>query len=137
MLKIRLKRIGRKNDPSFRIVLIDSQKGPKSGKINQILGFYEPRKNVTNVEGEEIKSWIKKGAQVSDTVWNILISQKVISGKKINVLPRKSPIKKEGVEVKGETKVETKAEIKEAVKEEVREEVREEVKEEVPDEVVA
>jgi small subunit ribosomal protein S16 len=95
MLKIRLKRVGRKHDPSYRVVLIDSHSGPKSGKINEILGFYDPRKDIKELKGEEIKAWISKGAQVSDTVHNILVGEKVIEGKKINVLPRKSPIVKE------------------------------------------
>ena len=91
MLKIRLKRVGRKHDPSYRVVLIDSQRGPKSGKINEILGFYDPRKDIKELKADEIRNWISKGAQVSDTVHNILVGEKVIEGKKINVLPRKSP----------------------------------------------
>ena len=91
MLKIRLKRVGRKHDPSYRVVLIDSHKGPKSGKINENLGFYDPRRDIKELKADAIKDWISKGAQVSDTVHNILIDQKVIEGKKINVLPRKSP----------------------------------------------
>lgn len=66
------------------------------------------------LDGERIKYWISNGAQVSDTVHNILVGQKIIEGKKINVLPKKSPIVKE-VE-------ETKEEVKEEVKEDVSEE---------------
>lgn len=95
MLMIRLKRVGRRNDPSFRVVLLDSKKGPKTGKINEILGFYDPRRDVKELKGDRIKEWIAKGAQVSDTVHNLLISEKIIEGKKINVLPKKSPIIKE------------------------------------------
>jgi len=102
MLKIRLKRVGRKGDPSFRVVLMDSQRAPKSGKINEVLGFYDPRKDIKELKKEAIQGWIAKGAQVSDTVHNILVDQKVIEGKKINVLPRKSPIVKEVNEVKEE-----------------------------------
>lgn len=98
MLKIRLKRVGRKGDPSFRVVLIDSSKGPKSGKINEVLGFYDPRKNLRKLKGPEIKNWILKGAGISDTVFNLLIDEKIIDGKKINVLPKKSPIIKEKAE---------------------------------------
>jgi len=95
MLKIRLKRIGRKHDPSFRVVLLDSHKGPQTGKINEVLGFYDARKDIKELKSDRIKNWISKGAQVSDTVHNLLVDQKIIEGKKINVLPRKSPIKKE------------------------------------------
>jgi small subunit ribosomal protein S16 len=43
MLKIRLQRIGRKNDPSFRAVLTDSKNSTKSGKFLEILGTYNPK----------------------------------------------------------------------------------------------
>lgn len=102
MLKVRLQRIGRKNDPSFKIVLIESQKAAKSGRALEILGSYNARKGTPIVNGEKIKYWMGKGAQVSPTVWNLLISQKILSGKKINVLPKKSPPKKE--EPAGEAK---------------------------------
>jgi len=92
MLKIRLQRVGRKHDPSFRIVLTDSKNGPKSGKFLEILGHYDPKKDIRKVNGERVKELMATGAQVSDTVYNILVSEKVIEGKKINVLPRKSPI---------------------------------------------
>ncbi len=95
MLKVRLQRIGRKNDPSFKIVLIESKKAAKSGRALETLGSYNARMGNPIVNGEKIKYWISKGAQVSPTVWNLLISQKILSGKKINVLPKKSPPKTE------------------------------------------
>lgn len=98
MLTIRLQRRGRVNDPSFRVIVVDSKRGPKSGDYLEMLGSYDPRVNRIDLEGEKIKGWIAKGAQVSDTVHNLLVSKGVIEGKKKNVLPRKSPIKKEGEE---------------------------------------
>ena len=97
MLKIRLQRVGRKNEPSFRIVLVDSRMGPKSGKALEILGSHDFREGKGNnkINGERIKYWISNGAQISETMNNLLISEKVISGKKINVLPKKKPIVKE------------------------------------------
>jgi small subunit ribosomal protein S16 len=95
MLKIRLERVGRRNDPSFRVVLTESKNAAKSGKFLKVLGHYDSRKDTIHLEGEEIKSWISKGAQVSDTMHNLLISNKILEGKKKNVLPRKSPIVKE------------------------------------------
>lgn len=99
MLMIRLQRTGRKHEPTFRVVLTDSKNGPKSGKYLKNLGWYDTRiKNETSqLEVEEIKKWISQGAKLSDTLHNYLVSKKVIEGKKINVLPRKSPIKKEEV----------------------------------------
>lgn len=116
MLKIRLQRVGRKHDPSYRIILADANQGPKSGKSIENLGFYDARKDIRQVKKEKIKYWITKGAQVSDTVHNILISEKVIDGKKLNVLPKKTPIKKEG-EIKNE---ETVKKVEEVVPQEVK-----------------
>ena len=90
MLIIRLQRVGRVHEPSFRIVLTDSKFGPKSGKSVEVLGSYDARKGkgTNHVDGEKVKYWISKGAQVSDTVHNYLVSEKILTGKKINVLPK-------------------------------------------------
>lgn len=96
MLKMRLQRIGRKNNPSYRVLIVDSRQGPKSGKFIDIIGSYDPKNEHIALDGEKARAWIAKGVQVSPTVHNLLISQKIIEGKKINVLPRKSPIQKEG-----------------------------------------
>ncbi|MDE2188112.1 MAG: 30S ribosomal protein S16 [Patescibacteria group bacterium] len=97
MLKIRLQRVGRKHEPSFRLVLTDSKNGPKSGKYLEVLGWYDVRRDnkAEQFDTVRIKHWISQGAQLSDTVHNFLVEKKVIDGKKINKLPRKSPIKKE------------------------------------------
>ncbi len=93
MLKIRLQRIGRKNDPAFRVVLTDSKNSTKSGKFKEILGSYTPKSGEVIFKADRVKYWISIGAQVSDTVHNFLVSQKIIEGKKKNVLPKKSPTK--------------------------------------------
>ncbi len=95
MLKIRLQRVGRKNDPSFRVVVMDSRKDSQSGKFIEILGNYNARQGKPTLNGERIKHWMSQGAQVSDTLHNLLIQEKVITGQKINVLPKKSPPAKE------------------------------------------
>lgn len=96
MLKIRLQRTGRKHEPTFRVVLTDSKNGPKSGKFIEILGSYDARRNQdTRLKKDRIQYWIGQGAQVSDTVHNLLITHEVIAGEKKNVLPQKTPIRKE------------------------------------------
>ncbi|MEK7589726.1 MAG: 30S ribosomal protein S16 [Patescibacteria group bacterium] len=85
MLKIRLQRVGRKNDPSFRVVCTDSKKGPKSGNNVEILGSYDPKQNNVAIKGDRVKHWVSQGAQVSDTVNNILIKEGIIKGKKVHV----------------------------------------------------
>lgn len=72
MLKIRLQRVGRKNDPAFRVVLIESFRAPKSGAVKEILGNYEARKKRVVLKRERIDYWLSKGAQASDTVRDLL-----------------------------------------------------------------
>ena len=91
MLKIRLQRIGRKNDPSFRAVLTDSKNSTKSGKFLEILGTYNPKVGEKNLLADRIKYWMSQGAKCSDTMHNFLVHDKIINGKKINVLPKKKP----------------------------------------------
>ncbi len=96
MLKIRLQRVGRKNIPTFRVVLTDSKNSTKSGRFLEVLGSFDPRDDKSKlVKADRVKYWISKGAQLSGTLHNFLIHTKVIEGKKINVLPKKRPIKKE------------------------------------------
>ncbi len=98
MLKIRLQRIGRKHDPSFRIVVTPKETGPKSNKNVEILGHYNPKTKNKFFDAEKIKHWISMGALPSDTVHNMLVAEKIIEGKKKNVLPKKNPIVKEAEE---------------------------------------
>lgn len=141
MLKIRLQRVGRKNNPAFRVVAVDSKRGPKSGDNVEILGSYNPHFNKIQIKAERVKHWISVGAQVSDTVHNLLINEKIIEGKKINVLPKKNPIKKENEKVDEAPKVEIEAKIEaEESKEDTSPETeapKEEVKTETPIEEVS
>ena len=94
MLKIRLQRIGRKNDPAFRAVLTDSKNSTKSGRFLEIVGTYNPKAGETTFKTDRIKYWISKGAKLSDTMHNFMVHEKTIPGKKVNVLPKKKPTKK-------------------------------------------
>lgn len=68
MLKIRLQRVGRKHEPVYRLVLTESQKGPRNGRALEVLGSYDSRKAEAAVlKGERIQYWLSKGAQFSDT----------------------------------------------------------------------
>ncbi len=72
-VKIRLKRLGAKKAPFYRIVVADSRT-PRDGKAIDEIGTYDPTKNPSaiNVDVEAAKSWIQKGAQPTDTVRGIL-----------------------------------------------------------------
>jgi len=68
-VKIRMKRVGAKNAPVFRIVVADGR-SPRDGKFIEEIGTYQPRKKADNVklDLERAKYWLSKGAQPSDTV---------------------------------------------------------------------
>lgn len=95
MLKIRLQRIGRINQPAFRVVVTEHTRSPKAGKFVEQVGIYNPRSKERVLKEDRIKYWLSVGAQASGTVHNMLVSKGVVKGKKINVLPKKSPPKKE------------------------------------------
>ena len=102
MLKIRLSRTGRINQPSYRIIVTEHARAAKTGKIVEQLGTYNPKTKERTIDADRVKYWLSVGAKPSDTMHNMLLSLKIITGKKINVLPQKSPPKKEGEE-KAET----------------------------------
>lgn len=95
MLKIRFQRTGRKNDPSYRIVVTEHTSGPKAGKNVEQVGSYHPKTKHTIIDAEAVKKWLSHGAKASGTVHNLLISKGIIEGKKVNVLGKKTPIVKE------------------------------------------
>lgn len=87
MLVIRLKRIGRRNDPSFRIVVGEKIYSPKSGKHLAQLGSYNPKTKASVIDEAAVKEWMSKGAKLSDTLHNLFLKKGIITGKKINILP--------------------------------------------------
>ena len=92
MLMMRLQRVGRKNNPAYRVVVVDKRASTKSNKTIDLIGNYNPKLGQITINGEKAKQWLAQGVQASDTVHNMLISQKIIEGKKRNALPKKSPI---------------------------------------------
>ncbi|HEV7449435.1 MAG TPA: 30S ribosomal protein S16 [Candidatus Paceibacterota bacterium] len=95
MISIRLTRVGKKKDTSFRVVVIDSKEKIQAGNYLEMVGSYDPRVNTADLKADRIKHWIQHGAKPSDTVHNLLISKGIIEGKKINVLPKKTVAKVE------------------------------------------
>ena len=72
-VKIRLRRMGAKKAPFYRIVVADSRY-PRDGRFIEELGYYDPTKSpsVVKVDGEKVQKWISQGAQPTDTVKRIL-----------------------------------------------------------------
>ncbi|MCD5384725.1 MAG: 30S ribosomal protein S16, partial [Candidatus Pacebacteria bacterium] len=82
MITIRLLRIGKKKQPSYKIVVTNKKNSPSAGRFIQQVGFYNPITKEKSINGERVNYWISKGASVSDTVYNLLISEKIIEGNK-------------------------------------------------------
>lgn len=83
MLKIRLKRIGRRGDPHYRIVVMDSSQ-KRDGKAIEELGYYNPRISPTvfDVDKEKAAQWLKNGAQPSDTIAQHFVKLGLLKGLK-------------------------------------------------------
>lgn len=73
MVKIRLRRVGAKKQPYYRIVVADSRY-PRDGRFIEEIGTYNPRveKDDVKVDADKVKEWIAKGAQPTDTVKSLL-----------------------------------------------------------------
>ena len=92
---IRFQRIGRTNDPAFRIVVLEKERAAKAGDIVELLGTYNPRSKALTLNEEQAKAWIAKGAQPTDSIHNLFVAKGVTAGKKVNALPKKTPQKSE------------------------------------------
>ncbi len=73
MVKIRLKRMGAKKAPFYRIIVADSR-SPRDGRFIEELGVYNPLTNPVEikVDAERVQQWVKNGAQPTDTVRGLL-----------------------------------------------------------------
>ncbi len=83
MLIIRLLRAGKKNQPFFKVVVTDKKNKPRTGYFVEEVGFYNPEKKEKFLNQERIKYWLSVGAKTSDTVHNLLVSERIITAKKI------------------------------------------------------
>lgn len=73
MVKIRLRRMGRRNKPFYRVVVADSR-SPRDGKFIDIIGHYNPLTDpaTISIDGEKALKWLRYGAQPTDTVRSLL-----------------------------------------------------------------
>lgn len=96
MLNIRLSRVGKKKQPTFRVIVTEKGRDPW-GKAREILGSYDPRTKALQIDAERVKHWLSVGATVTDSAWNILLKNNLVEGKSRNVVAKtKSHPKKEG-----------------------------------------
>ena len=77
MLKLRLKKFGRKGQPCYRIVVMDSRI-KRDGRALEEVGFYNPMTKEITLKQEQIKLYLGRGAQPTDTVRNIFLKAKLI-----------------------------------------------------------
>lgn len=84
MLTIKFSRKGKKNQPFFRIIVLEKSKDPW-GDFLEDLGFYNPLTKKVSLKVERIKHWISHGAQPTGSVHNLLINQEIIKADKIKV----------------------------------------------------
>jgi len=118
MLKIRLSRTGKRNDPSFRVVVTEHTAPVKAGYIEHI-GYYNPKTKKLAIEEDRLKLWTNKGAKLSDTMTNLLVREKKLPKDrliKITRKPKKKEEKEKGKEEKKE-KEQPKKELKKDKKE--------------------
>lgn len=78
-VKIRLKRMGSKNNPFFRMVVAD-ERAPRDGRYIEQIGYYNPLTKDLKVENERAQEWLGHGAQPSDTVRELLKKSGAIGG---------------------------------------------------------
>ena len=78
-VKLRLKRMGAKKRPFYRIVAADSR-SPRDGKAIDEIGYYDPMKEPADIKIDEVKAidWMKKGAQPTDTVRSLFKTQGIM-----------------------------------------------------------
>jgi small subunit ribosomal protein S16 len=76
MIKLRLKKYGRKRQPCYRIVAMDSRTKRDGASIEE-LGFYNPLTNESHIKFQRIKIRLKQGAKPTETVYNILLKAKI------------------------------------------------------------
>ncbi len=82
MLAIKLQRIGKKHQPSYRVV-VQEKREKLNGRSVEDVGWYNPLLDKSEYKKERILHWIKIGAQPTDTVWNLFVTAGILEGKKI------------------------------------------------------
>jgi small subunit ribosomal protein S16 len=115
MLKIKLRRVGKKKQPTYKIIILEKEKDPWGDFLEQ-LGYYNPfaqgQQQQVNIKKDRIKYWLSVGAQPTDTVHNILVDHGILKAKKKNVSSLgkkyKEKIKKENETKKQPQKEKTK-----------------------------
>lgn len=84
MLAIRFKRVGRRHQPAFRIVVAE-KRSKRDGRSVEDIGFYNPISKEFGIKKERVEYWLKVGAKPTPTVHNLLVKHKIINAPKIKI----------------------------------------------------
>ena len=76
-VKMRLRRMGAKKAPTYRVIVADSR-SPRDGRFIEEIGYFNPRSDELKIDAEKAQTWIKNGAQPTDTVRALLKKSKII-----------------------------------------------------------
>ena len=132
MLTIKLSRKGKKNQPFFRIIVLEKSKDPW-GDFLEDLGFLNPLTKKTSLKVDRIKYWISQGAQPTGSVHNLLVKQGVIKADKVKVTKIHKKKTEQKPRIKEEKQKKLKDEEKEKEKSPVGKEEKKQTKEEPQD----
>ncbi len=89
MLAIKLQRIGKKHQPSYRVVVAE-KRSKLGGPPVEDLGAYDLRVKQLTVKKDRVEHWVKLGAKPTVTVWNLFVKNGVVAGKAIAVKMKKA-----------------------------------------------
>ncbi len=130
MLAIKLSKTGKTNKKVFRLIISEKGRDP-FGKVLETLGSYNPYTKELQAKADRIKHWISQGAQMTNTVNNLLVSKSIIEGKKVVASKAGQKSEKRASQLKA--KADKKAAATEAAKAPVVAEVAEVVEEVAPE----
>ncbi len=94
MLAIKFKRVGKKRQASFRIVVAE-KRSKLQGRVTEDIGWFNPHTDAFLIDKERAAHWVKVGAKPTETAWNLLVRSGVVKGAKIAVHKKKKVTEKE------------------------------------------
>ena len=76
-VKMRLRRMGAKKAPTYRVVIADSR-SPRDGRFIEEIGYFNPKSDELKIDAEKAKKWLATGAQPTDTVKSLLKKSNIV-----------------------------------------------------------
>ena len=76
-VKMRLRRMGAKKAPTYRVIIADSR-SPRDGRFIEEIGYFNPRSDELKIDAEKAKKWLANGAQPTDTVKALLKKSNIV-----------------------------------------------------------